>query len=813
MLADLSHSVRWLRQTPALAIAAVSTLAVAIGAAVAVFAVADKVLLRPLPIDDAQRIVIVWPRERANPTTIGEISYATFRTWQDDATGLQNLTAIGSANWSLVLREDEPATIPVAAVSASFFPLLGATPHLGRVILPMDDRRGAGKVAVLSYGSWVRRFGADSGIVGRQVRFQDSSYTIVGVMPEGFEYPSGAELWVPVVPQLEAASSQWGTDVIDEPGFGVLFLLGRLEPGVTIESARRRVSELIARDTGRAFRPDMEAVLTPLEEHLFGKARPALLALALCAGLVLLIASANVAVLLLVRAATRAHEAATRLALGASRWRIVRQSIADASAIASAGGVLGLMLAYWAVRGLVALAPADVPRLESVQFDGRTFLLAFVVFLTTAILIGLAPGLQASRHRLALDLTGAASRFTNSHRLRRVFVAVQVGLAFVLLVCAGLVGRSFLNLLRIDLGFNPTRVLTVDVELQDVPVARHTSFYESLLERVRTLPGVEAAAAVYQRPLEHNGIGMDGTILIEGQRTDLQFRDWEQNPRVNLEAVTPGYFAAMGTAFVQGRDFFVADSVEAPRVAIAGVRLASRLWPGEDPIGKRIQAPGTLPDANGRAVWVSIVGVVRDMRYRGLTDPRFDLYLPHTQSDLRVKHLMVRSAANPLLLAGAIRTEARRLEPAVLVENVEMMEDIVRAATSAWRFSASTLAILGALALGLSLVGIYATVSQSVVERTREIGIRVAVGAMPQHIRRLVLHEGLGLALIGVALGLVMALGVVRIVSGLLFDVQRVDAPTLTATALVLLATSILALGIPAWRAARVDPAVALRRP
>jgi putative ABC transport system permease protein len=476
--------------------------------------------------------------------------------------------------------------------------------------------------------------------------------------------------------------------------------------------------------------------------------------------------------------------------------------------------MLGVLFAYWAVRGLVVLAPANVPRLESVQFDGRTLLFTLVICPSAAILVGLAPGLQASRHCLAVDLTGAASRLTSSHRLRRVFVAVQVGLAFVLLVCAGLVGRSFLNLLRIDLGFNPTRVLAVDVELQDVPVARHTSFYERLLERVRTLLDVEAAAAVFQRPLEHAGIGMDGMILIEGQRTELQFRDWEQNPRVNLEAVTPGYFAAMGTVLLQGRDFSVADTVEAPRVAIVGERLASRLWPGENPIGKRIQAPGTLPDGNdNRGVWVSIVGVARDMRYRGLTDPRFDLYLPHTQSDLRVKHLMVRSSADPSLLAGAIRAEARRLEPAVLVENVEMMGDIIRAATAAWRFSASTLAILGALALALALVGIYATVSQSVVERTREIGIRVAVGAMPQHIRRLVLREGLGLALIGVAIGVVMAVAVVRIVSGLLFEVQRVDTPTLTATALVLLATSVLALGIPAWRAARVDPAVALRRP
>jgi len=812
MLADFLHSIRWLRQTPALAIAAVTTLAVAIGTAVAVFAVADRVLIRPLPIQDAGRIFIVWPRERANPATIGEVSYATFRKWQDDATGLQQLAAIGSVNWSLVLREGEPATIPVAAVSSSFFPLLAAPPHLGRTILPQDDERGATKVAVLSYRSWVRRFGADAGIVGRQLRFGDGAYTIVGVMPEGFAYPPGAELWVPLVPQLEAASREWGTDVIGEPGFGVLFLMGRLDRGISVESARRRVSDLITRDEGVAFRPDMEAVLTPLDEHLFGKAKPALLGLALCAGLVLLIASANVAVLLLVRAATRADEAATRIALGASRWRIIRQSVADALSISAAGAVLGLVLAYWAVRGLVALVPVDIPRLESVHFDGRTFGFAVVVCLTAAMLIGVAPGLQASRQRLALD-TRTRGGMTRSHRLRRVFVAVQVGLAFVLLVCAGLVGRSFLNLLRIDLGFNPSRVLTLDVKLNDVPVPRHTSFYELLLERVRALPDVEAAAAVLQRPLEHAGIGMDGTILIEGQRTELQFRDWQQNPRVNLESVTSGYFAAMGTTILQGRDFSVADTLEAPRVAIVGERLADRLWPGQNPIGKRITAPGTLPDAKGdRDVWVAVVGVVRDVRYRGLTDPRFDLYLPHAQSDLRVQHLMVRSSAAPALLAGAIRAEARRLEPAVLVENIETMGELVRAATAPWRFSVSTLTMLGVLALALALVGVYATVSQSVVERTHEIGIRVAVGAMPQHIRQLIFREGLGLACAGVVIGIGLAVVLVRIVSGLLVGVQQVDVATLTVTAVALLTTSALALWIPAWRAARVEPAVALRR-
>jgi predicted permease len=812
VLNDLRHSVRAFLQSPTIAIAGVCTLAIAIGASTAVFSVVDKILIRPLPMVAPDRLVAIWPRDRVNPATIGEISYATFRAWErDPPAGFDGLAAMGSVNWGLVLREGDPQTMPAAAVSASFFPLLGASALMGRTLLPADDRQGAGRVAVLAYGTWVRRFGSDPNILGRGLRFNRTAYTVVGVMPEGFDYPRGAELWVPVVPELLDASEQWKTDVLTSPGFGVLFVVGRLAPGVTVEAARGAVSARMAA-TPDAFRAGMEAALTPLDEHILGATRPALVALAACVALVLLIGCANVAVLLLVRASSRTHETATRLAMGASRWRIVRQCLCDALLLTTVGGVVGVVLAYWTVTGLVALAPSDVPRLDTVRVDARALLFTGAIGLATARAVGLGPGLQASRWNLVAVLGSGGARLAQSLRARRAFVVVQVGLALVLLVCAGLASRSFLNVLRIQLGFSPANVLTLDVTAVDMPAERHREFYTALLGRLRTLPGVLAAGAVYQRPLEHAGIGLDGTVLIEGQRTELEFKDWELNPTINHETVTPGFFEAIGTRVLRGRGFTDMDTERTPRVVVVSEGLARRLWPGRDALGQRIMPPGSLL-ADGRLVWSTVVGVVEDARYRGLADPRFDLFAPWLQNtDVRVKHVMVRTSGDPLALAGPIRVEIRRLEPAVIVENVRTMDRIVERATSPWRFSASTLALLSVVALALASRGLCATGSQTVIERTREIGVRVTVGALPRHIARLVLREGLSLTFVGIVIGLVAATAVGRALTGLLFGVSAIDPLTLVSTAALFLVVSVAATLLPAWRAARVDPVAALRR-
>jgi predicted permease len=810
MLNDLRHSLRALRQAPWSSLAAVCILAVAIGASAAVFAVVDKVLIRPLPLDEPHRVVVMWPREAANPTTIGEISNFTFRKWQNEVRSFQSLAATGSTNWSLILREGEPATIPVAAVSGTFFQTIGASAARGRTLSPDDDRQGGGRVAVMSHGAWMRRFGGDAGIVGRPLRFESGLYTIVGIMPEGFDYPRAAELWVPLIPELADSGAEWKVDTVNDPFWGVLFLLGRLEPGVSIEAARSEVSSLMVRDAKLGFLPGMEAAATPLDEHIFGSTRPALVALAVCVALVLLIGCANVTVLLLVRVAGRSDEMATRLALGATRWRIVRQSLSDASVLSVLGSVAGLGFAYGAFKALVALAPAQIPRLDAVRFDAVTVVFTGILCTATALLVGLGPGLQSSWRSLTEALNSSGARVARTHRLRGAFVVVQVGLAVVLLVCAGLVGKSFLNLLRIDIGFNPVNVLTVDVSIPRAPVERHQAFYTELLTRVRALPGVEAAGAVYQRPLEFAGIGMDSGYVIEGQR---QFIDSEKNPRANLESVTPGYFRAIGTVLVQGRDFTEADTLPAPRVAIVSEGLARRLWPGQDPIGKRMLPPGQGPDGKGQPRWATVVGVTQDARYRGINDPRYDLYLPEAQiPGMRVKHLMVRTTADAASLTRSVRAESLRLDPTVLVEKAAVMTSLVESATAPWRFSSWTLALLGLIALTLASFGVFATLSQSVIERTREIGIRVAIGALPRQVAGLVFREGVALTVVGIALGSAVATLVGGFLERLLFEVPAIDAATLAGMALLFGFVSIIAVYVPAWRAARLDPTVALRR-
>lgn len=812
MLTDLRHSLRLLRRSPGFTLTAICTLALAIGASTSVFSVIDQVLVRPLPIDEPDRVVVMWSRERLNTGSIGEFSYPTFRSWQRETRSFETLAAIGSVNWDLILREGDPVTLPVAAVSASFFPLMGTPAAFGRTLLPVDDERGSERVAVMSHGSWVRRFGADPTVVGRPLRFNDAVYTIVGIMPVGFEYPRGAELWVPLVPQI-AEPTKSGIDLLTERGIGFLFVLGRINAGLTISAARDEASGILARGAGTLFRPGMEAVVTPLDRHMFGTTRAALIALAACVGLVLLIACANVAGLLLARAIARVHETVTRLAMGATRWHIVRQSLADAILVSVLGAAIGLAFSYWTIEVLVAMAPADVPRLDAVRFDIRTFVFAGVVCLITTVLVGVLPGLQTSQWNLTDVLGRESSRILRSHRLRWTFVVGQVALALVLLVCGALVARSFVNLLRVDMGFEPRNVLTLDVTVPDVPAARYNRFYSELLARVRAMPGVDAAGAIFLRPLEHTGVGSDVTILIEGQRTDIESRESERNPAVNSESVTPGYFPAIGIRLIRGRLFTESDTDLAPRVAIISSGLAQRLWPGEDPIGRPILPLDTPADEQGRPQWSTVVGVVEDVRYRGLTDVRFDLYVPYQQRpDVLVKHLMVRTSTDSLRLVEPIRAEARRLESRALVERIATMDQIVGQAMAPWRFSALTLGILSGFALLLSVIAVYGLVSQFVVERKREIAIRSSLGALPRDVVQLVVREGALLTTLGVAVGLAVAAAVTRVLESLLFGVRPLDPGTLIGTVALFMTVALAAMISPVKRALRIEPAVTLKQ-
>ena len=591
-----------------------------------------------------------------------------------------------------------------------------------------------------------------------------------------------------------------------------VLVLGRLGPGVSIGQAEAEVSGLVEGNAGDAFGPGNEAVLTPLREHIFGKTQPALLSIAASVGLVLLIACANIATLLLVRAAARNHETGIRVAVGASRWRILRQSLTDALVLSIFGGLAGALLARWTVSGLVMLAPADVPRLDAVRFDARSLLFAWAACLVAALVGGILPGLYATGGNVADALRTGGSRLTQSRTLRRGFVVVQVGVAVALLVGAGLVGRSFINLRHLDLGFNPTGVLTVDVTLQDVPPQRSTAFYTTLLERVRALPGVDSAGAIFLRPLEHIAIGLDATIAVEGQNPDPDIRDRERTPGVNYEAITPDYFRAMGISVLRGRSFAATDTDRAPQVVIVSDGLARRLWPGQNALGKRLRRPGAPADASGQPQWSTVVGVVEDARYRGITDVRFDLYVPYLQQPGDpVKHLMVRTSADPLSLGPMIRATALDIDPAVLVEGVRTVDSMVGRAIAPWRFSAASLGFLSVLAFLLATIGVYTIVRQSILERVREIAVRTALGALPRDIIGMVLREGLAVTVLGAALGLGAAAAGSRLLTGLLFELDAVDPITFVAVPAVAVLVAAAAMFFPARRAARVDPLAALR--
>jgi putative ABC transport system permease protein len=713
-------------------------------------------------------------------------------------------------NCILQLRQNgDLSTLPIGGVSASFFQVMGTEAARGRTLRDDDDRRGAADVVVMSHRSWVSRFASDPEIVGRRLTLSDKLYTVVGVMPEGFDYPRGVELWVPVVPHLLDAGAKWRIDALGAPWFGVLFVVGRLKDDVTISSARAEMTGLIQRNDGDAFRPGSEAVLTPIRDHIFGKTRPALVALAATVALVLLIACANVATLLLIRAASRSREAAIRLALGASRWRLLRQSLVDAFVLATGAGAIGLLIAHWTSSVLVTLAPADVPRLDAVRFDVGTVTFAWAACTAAAVLAGLGPGLHASRWNIADVLKRAGNvRVAGTGSLRRGFVVAQMAIATTLLVSAALVGRSFVNLTRLDFGFDPTSVLTLDITVPDAPPERRDGFYTALLERVRALPGVMAAGAIFLRPLEHTGIGTDAGILVEGQRPE----DIKTNPGANYEAITPGYFEAMGMHVLRGRAFANSDDSRGPQVVIVSEGLARRFWPGQEALGKRLIRPNAPRDQDGKPVWSTVIGVVENARYRGIADVRFDLYVPYLQNPSDpVKHFMVKTSTDSLAVGRAVRAEALRLEPAALVEGITTMEEVVGSAIAPWRFSASTMGFLSVLATIIATLGVYGIVRQATMEQAREIAVRVALGATQNGIAVLVLRQTLAVVACGIALGLLGAAAASGVLAGLLFGIGRLDPVTFAGMGALFAVVALLATYLPARRAARVDPLAALR--
>jgi len=808
LVQDVRHGLRALRKRPFATALAVFALGLGIGANAALFSAVDAVLLRPLPFANQDRLVVIWESDLARGMKQVEVSYPNFADWRTQAKSFEQLAAMPNAvsEQFVMTGGTEPVRFRSSSVSATFFEVLGSKPALGRTFRAEDDQAGAQRVLVLSHGLWQRQFGGDPGVLGRVVTLDGTPFTIVGVMPAAFAYPRGAELWTPIVP----AQPQY----VNDRDTGWLHVVGRLRPDVDREQARVELDGIVRRlaktyDKQTAGR---SAVVTPLAEEMLGSTRPSLLLLLGAVGVVLLIACANVATLLLAQAAQRRRETAVRLALGASRGRIVRERLLETLLLSLLGAGAGLVLAAWGAGALVALAPGDIPRLPAMRIDGRVFSFALGLSVLVALLAGLLPALAAARESASVFLREGSRGTGTFHdrRWRRGLVAAEVALALVVLAGAGLVGQSFLRLQRVPLGFTPEGTLTLGLSPASWKYPKteeRTRFFRTVLARVKALPGVEAAAAVILRPLELGPIGINAWILREGESDERI----QTSPATNYLSVTPGYFLAMSIPLRAGRDFDERDVAGAPSVTIVGESLARRMWPAENAVGKRMATHGTPKDKAGHWQWSTVVGVVADGRYRELNDVRRDLYVPNEQSPFPVQFLVVRSATDPGSLAAAIRSEVQAVDKDTAVTDIATLGAIVDDALGGPRFRSVLIASFGGLALILSALGIWGVVAWSVAQRTQEIGVRMALGARAEDVVRQVVAQGMAPALAGVVVGCALALGLGRTVEGLLYGVEATDPATFGAVAVLLLAVSFLASVVPARRASRLDPVTTLR--
>jgi len=800
---DIRLAARRLWRRPGFTALAVATLALGIGGAAAIFSVAHAVVLRPFPFHVPDRLVLLWQNDTRRDQPFVELSYPTYRDWREANRVFTDLAGMPSVNQGWVMTADErPRGVSGRIVTANFFTVLGVPPALGRGFVPDDDRVGAARVVVLSDALWRHAFGAASDVVGRAAVLDGESYTIVGVMPPGFAYPRGAELWMPIVPAV-------GAEVAENAGVWWMTALGRLRPGVSADGARRAMGALALAYNREHYQAEgITAVLTPIDEAILGPTKPALYSLLGAVGLVLLVACANVAGLHLVELGERSHELAVRLSLGASPGRLAGALLAESLVLCAAGGAAGVIAAKAAVPALVALAPGDVPRLHDASVDGSTLAFAVLVSLASAALCGLAPMLALRARGLSGALHDVSRSVVAGHgRLRVVLVVGEVALAVVLLVGGGLLVRSFAALREVPLGFDTDGVLSAEVGTPPAlsgDVTKRRAFFEEMLRRVRALPGVEAAAVVTLRPL-FGTVGMDWPFTVEGQSP----KDAERNPLLNFETVSPSYFEAMGIPLVRGRDFTDSDDEGQPGVVIVSEALARRFWPDQDPIGKRIKIP--LPPTEFHDQWLSVVGVAGDARYREIRATRYDLYMSYRQSDHASQHLVVRSTVDVATVAPLVRQAVQELAPELPAPEVTTMNRVVTEALGGPRFAARLFSAFAIVALLLAALGLYGLLAWSVSRRTREIGVRVALGARRSHVARLVLGEGVTLTAAGLAVGLLAALLSARALSALLYGVKPIDGVTLAAASGLLLLVAVLACAVPARRALRLDPVVALR--
>jgi putative ABC transport system permease protein len=810
LLQDVRYGIRGLSNRPGFVVIAVITLGLGIGANTAIFSVVNAVLLRPLPFKDPDRVVLIWGflPKFAQTTDKLPSSAPNYLALASQSQSFEHLSAFRSWSWQLT-GGGEPEQLQGARVSANFFAAIGASPMLGRQFDAQEDDPNRSPVAIISYGLWQRQFGADKNMVGRTMTLSGRTVTIVGVMPDGFRFPGGANL----IPALQFAfqNDVWMPLALSEEekarqGNLNLAMVGRLKPGVTTAQAQLETRSI---QSGLPLGSIGYTVnLIPLYQQMSGGVRRLMLVLLATVAFVLLIACANVANLLLTRATSRQREIAIRVALGAGRLRVIRQLLTESVLLSLLGGAIGIVLASWGNSFLVSLIPKDVPRIQEVGIDLRILGFGLGISFFTGIVFGLVPALQSSKVDLNESLkegSRGVTSGTRQNRIRNALVVSEVSLAVVLLIGATLLTRSFIRLLDTNPGFDASNVLKLEVNLPNVPPSRYANeseqvaFFQQLIDRVGTVPGVESAAGVVTLPL--TGAFESTDIIIEGREP----AEGGTRPEADYNTITPDYFKVLRIPLQKGRQFTAQDVKDAPRVIIVNDVLAQRLWPNEEVLGKRLRV-GFETESR------EIVGVVATTKQANLiAEMRPTMYMPYAQFPIGGLTLMIRTKGDPLSLVPVVREHVRLQDRDIPVSRIGTMEQVLSASVAQQRFTMLLMGLFAVLALILALVGIYAVMSYLVTQRSHEIGIRLALGAKMNDVLQLMLKTGLSLTLAGIAIGLAAAWALTRFMSSLLFGVTSTDVWTFIGVPMLLGIVAMIACYIPARRATKVDPLVALR--
>ena len=824
MGSDLRQAMRSLVRDRGLAATAVVLLALTSGATASLFALVDAVLWQPSPFADPARTVVVWQRDDTRATPVVEVAHGQAEAWRN-ASAFESLGVFSSVNVSVAMLDGDTRTRASSSwVSAAFFDAAGATASLGRVLDDGDEAGNAPRSVVISDALWRAHFNSNPRVIGQRLRLQlrvaapVSSLEIVGVMPAGFQFPREADLWLPAAPMIRSIAQPDPNDPEDRAwylaNYNVFYALGRLSGGAGAVQARHELEGFIRADHARPTGAATDAVVTSIQDYIVGRTKPVLWLMFTGAVLMLVLACSSVAGLQVFRAARQDRAIAIRLAIGASRAGLIRASLYESGLIACVGACAALAVAWALTRALVAMAPSDVPGLAAAGVAQPSVLwVVLALAAVTGLFTGLWPALFVSRVDAARTLaSGARTAMHPRERfLQRLVVGWQVTAAVVLLTGAALFTRSVQELDRTPLGFDTDGLVSINLQPSASTREGWDQFFETLQDRVKALPHVRGAGAIALRPLS-GPVGHDSLPVMKEQEGLGPDAPWRKNPRANLEAVTPGYFDAIGSRLLAGRDFATSDVAAVTNVVIVGASMAARFWPGRSPVGELMlvptqREPGTIEQPR----WQTVVGVVDDVRYRGITDPRLDVYLPSRQSTIRLNDFLVRTAGPAPQIASEVRQIARELDPGVVVGEVAMLREVVERETAPWRFAMRVLTGFGALAAALAAVGLLGLVSLMVAMRQRELGVRAALGATPARLRVHVLAETFWPAVVGTGVGVLVVAALGGAIDALLVGTPARDPLLIAGAAFATLAVGLAGCVRPTSRAAAIDPAEAMR--